>query len=93
MKERYRGPRKEGTQNPSSPWPPLLSLNITLKDLMLRTKIIMFNKCFSKYPMLHISILLTMHSSSSEIDNEGTGNVHNETQFISEQVSAEGSLL
>ena len=30
-----------------------------------------------------------MHSSGSESNNEGTGNVHNEMQFISEQVSAE----
>ena len=30
-----------------------------------------------------------MHSSCSESDNEGTGNVHNEMQFISEQVSAD----
>ena len=30
-----------------------------------------------------------MHSSGSESYNEGTGNVHNEMQFISEQLSAE----
>ena len=30
-----------------------------------------------------------MHSSGSEGDNKVTGNVHNETQFISEQVSAD----
>ena len=30
-----------------------------------------------------------MHSSGSESYNEGTGNVHNEMQFVSEQVSAE----
>ena len=36
--------------------------------------------------MLQISILLKMHSSGSESNNEGTGNAHNEMQFISEQV-------
>ena len=35
-----------------------------------------------------LQILLKMHSSGSESDNEGTGNVHNEMQFISEQASA-----
>ena len=39
--------------------------------------------------MLQISILLKFHSSSSESDNEGTGNVHNGMQLISEQVSAD----
>ena len=39
--------------------------------------------------MLQISILLKMHSSGSESDNEGTRNVHNEMQFISEHVSAD----
>ena len=33
---------------------------------------------FFKYPMLQISILLKIHSSGNESDNEGTGNVHNE---------------
>ena len=39
--------------------------------------------------MLQISISLKMHSPGSESYIEGTGNVHNEMQFISEQVSAE----
>ena len=30
-----------------------------------------------------------MHSPGSESDNEGTGNVHNEMELISEQVSAD----
>ena len=39
--------------------------------------------------MLQISILLTIHSSGSESDSKSTGNVQNETQFISEQLSAD----
>ena len=54
---------------------------------MFHNEIIMFNKFL--YPMLQISILLKMHSSGSESDIEGTGNVHNEMQFISKQVSAD----
>ena len=42
---------------------------------------------------MQISILLKMHSSGSETDNEGTGNVHNELQFIPEQVSADPCAL
>ena len=32
--------------------------------------------------MLKISILLKMHSSGSENDNEGTGNAHNEMSLF-----------
>ena len=39
--------------------------------------------------MLRISILLTIHSLGSESDSESTVNIQNETQFISEQVSAD----
>ena len=39
--------------------------------------------------MFQIYILLTMHSPGTESDSEGTGNVHNETQFICEEVSAD----
>ena len=34
-------------------------------------------------------LVLKIHSSGSESDCESTGNVQNETQFISEQVSAD----